>query len=323
MKKLAAITLSAALCCLAWADDSKSGLGAANAALQEGNADAALAALSSLPQPLANSASAHNLRCRIFYTLQQWDAAEGECEVATNLDGQNSDFHLWHGRTLGERAERASFVTAFALAKRTREEFEQAVQLNPRNAEALADLGEFYNSAPGVVGGRVDKAESVAAQLDKVDSARAYQLRGTIAEGRKDFASAENAFRQAIAASAHPAFQWMSLASFYRRRARWQEMETAVHNGLAAAERDKHSGVALYNGASVLIQANRDPDLAARMLEAYLVSNSKTEEGPAFVAHVWLARLKAQRGDSAAAHQQRAAALALATGYKPAEELKN
>ena len=210
-------------------------LAQANAALQAGEADRALALLNSLAPSGAGQAEAHNLQCRVRYTLEQWDAAVSQCEQAVRLDGQNSDYHLWLGRALGEKADRASFLSAYSLAKRVRAEFEEAVRLNPRNAEALADLGDFYQQAPGIVGGGMDKAQAIAAQLDKVDPARAHELRGRIAEGRKDYGTAEREFRQAIAAAAHPAFQWITLASFYSRRQRWTEMESALHSGMTAA----------------------------------------------------------------------------------------
>jgi tetratricopeptide (TPR) repeat protein len=295
-------------------------LAQANASLQAGEADKALELLQSLG---TGSAEAHNLTCRVRLTLEQWDAAANECQQAVNLDRQNSGYHLWLGRALGEKADRASFVSAYSLGKRVRQEFEEAVRLNPRNAEALADLGEFYYDAPGVVGGGTGKAEGVAAQLDKVDGARAQELRARIAEQRKDYGTAEREFKMAIAASAHPAFQWMTLASFYRRRENWTAMVSAVQSGISAAQRDKHSGVALYNGASTLTRANREPALAAKMLENYLAGANKTEEAPAFVAHVRLARLKQQLGDSTAAKREQAAALALAHEYKPAQDSKH
>jgi len=114
----------------------------------------------------------------------------------------------------------------------------------------------------------------------------------------------------------------MSLASFYRNRERFAEMESAIRSGESAAKRDRHAGVALYNGASLLRATNRDPARAAKMLEDYLGSSAKTEEGPAFVAHIWLAQLKQQLGDTAAASREQAAALALAHEYKPAQEMK-
>jgi hypothetical protein len=100
-------------------------------------------------------------------------------------------------------------------------------------------------------------------------------------------------------------------------------MESALRSGETAAQHDKKSGVALYNGAGVLRACHRDPDLAAKLLEQYLAGPRFTEEAPVFVAHTQLAVLKAQLGDPAAASRERAAALALAHDYKPAQELKH
>lgn len=319
----------AAFATAAWADAPAVVLTQANAALQAGETDKALALLLPLTQPdsgqigTRNQAEAHNLECRVRYILEQWDRAVSECEKAVDLDRQNAAYHLWLGRALGEKAGRANFLNAYSLGKRVRDEFEESVRLDPRNAEAMGDLGEFYYSAPSVVGGGTDKAEKLASQLDRIEPARAHEMRGHIAEEHKDFDSAEREYKQAVAVAAHPAFQWGALASFYRRRERWAEMESAVQSCRSAAEHDKHAGVALYDAASVLIRTNRNPELAARMLESYLASAQKTEEAPAFVAHVRLGRLKEQLGDTEGAKRERASALALAHDYKPAQEMKH
>jgi tetratricopeptide (TPR) repeat protein len=293
-----------------------------NQALQAGQADKALGLIHSLPQDGAGIAEAQNLQCRVRYALQQWDTAVQECEQAVRLDGQNANYHLWLGRAFGGKADHVSFMTAFSLGKRVRSEFETAVRLNPRNADALADVGDFYQQAPGIVGGGLDKAEGVAAQLDKVAPPRAHLLRARIAESRKDYGTAEREFKLAISSSTHPADHWSTLASYYRRRQQWPEMESAIRSCVSASEHDKSTSVALYDGAGVLIESNRNPDLAATMLADYLASSTKTEEAPAFEAHVRLARLKKQLGDSAGAQREKAAALALAHDYKPALDLK-
>jgi tetratricopeptide (TPR) repeat protein len=294
-----------------------------NAALQNGGADRALALLRSLAQSGAGEAEARNLECRVLYMLGKWNQAVSECEQAVRLDEENSSYHLWLGRALGEKADRASFLSAYSLAKRVRAEFEEAVRLDPLDGEALSDLGEFYYSAPGEVGGGIDKAEKLAVQLEKVDATRAHELRGHSAEERKDYGTAEREFKQAIAVSAHPASQWMTLAGFYRRRERWAEMESAVENGASLAQRDRKACVALYDGAALLTRTNRKPELAAKMLEDYLASPAKTEAAPAFQAHLRLARLKEQLGDSGAAQRERAAALALAHDYTPPQDAKH
>lgn len=318
MKNCFALLLLIAALSPGAADVLKNGLSQADAALQSGEADRALTLLNSMPV----SAEVHNLRCRVYFTLQRWDDAVSECEQAVRLDGGNANDHLWFGRALGEKADKASFLAAFSLAKRARSEFEQAVNLNPHDGEALTDLGEFYTSAPGVVGGGTDKARSLVAPLEHVDPARAHILLGRIAESGDDLGTAEREYKLAAATSEHPAFAWMTLASFYRKHGRWDEMETAVDSGYKAAQHDRRAGVALYNGASVLIHGKRNLELAEKMLEEYLASYPKTEEGPAFEAFTRLAKLRAQRGNKDGAWQARAEALKLAHDYKPAAGLK-
>lgn len=294
----------------------------ANAALQAGEADKALALLAQSAQSGPSAAQAQNLLCRVHLTLEQWDAAATACEQAVHLDQENSDYHLWLGRALGEKASRASFLSAFSLAKRTRAEFEEAVHLDPHNIEALSDLGDFYRQAPGAVGGGIDKAQGIVGEFDKIDPAGADELRGRIAEQRKDFSTAETEYKKMTTAGPHPARGWSALAGFYSRQKRYDDMESAIRNAMTAALHDKHESVALYDGAGLLTEAKRNPTLAATLLDDYLAAPSKTEDAPAFVAHLRLARLKAQLGDTAAAERERTAALALAHEYKPAQDFK-
>lgn len=319
MKTWAAVLAVAAVVATASGQSRSDTLAAANAALQAGEADKALALLDPIVEQDPTAAEAHNLKCRVWLTLGDADEAVNECQRAVALDANNSMNHLWLGRALGDKADHAAFLTAYSLAKRVHLEFEEAIRLDERNGEALASLGEFDCSAPGVVGGGLDKAEAVAAKLDKVDPPRAHELRGQIAEQRKDYETAEQELRHAIGAGAHPAYQWMALASFYRRRERWNEMVAAVRSGANAARRDSRAAVALYNGAGTLAKANRELPTAARMLEEYVASSNKTEEAPAFVAYARLARVEQQLGDQQAASTNLAAATALAQEYKPGQ----
>jgi len=314
VKTIAALVMLGACIGLGAADLPKSGLAQADAALQAGEADRALSMLSGMP----SSAEAHLLRCRVYFSEEHWDDAVSECETAVRLEGQNAQNHLWLARALGEKADAVSFVSAFSLAKRARAEFEQATSLDPRNGEALTDLGEFYSSAPGVVGGGNDKAQGLVSQLEKIDPSRAHVLQARIAFNTKDYGTAEREFKLATTTSAHPAFPWMALASFYRKRERWNEMQSAVDSGYRAAQRDRAAGVALYNGATVLVKGKRNLALAEKMLEEYLANYSKSEEAPAFQVHTLLAKVKAQLGNKDGARQEKAAALSLARDFKPA-----
>jgi tetratricopeptide (TPR) repeat protein len=291
-----------------------------NTALQAGQADRALTLLSSLPLQGMNNAQALNLACRVHFTLGQWDDAVRNCEQAVRLDPNDARSHMWLGRAYGEKANRSSFITAFSLGKRVVQEFQRAAQIDPQDPEALADLGSFYAEAPSVVGGGLEKAQSVVAQLDRIDPARAYELRAQIDKQHKDFGAAENDLKKAISVSHHPAFQWTTLARFYQERKQWNDMDAAIRGMMTAAARDSHCGVALYDAAGVLIMAKRDPELAAKLLQDYLSSSSKTEEAPAFVAYSRLALLQLELGDAASAQMSQAAASQMARDYQPAQD---
>ena len=302
-----------------YAQISTATLSQANKDLQAGEADQAIALLAPLPTTGDGAAEAQNILCRVRFTLQQWSQAAAECQQAVTLDGQNSDYHMWLGRVLGQQASHASFLSAYGIAKHSLSEMQTAVKLNPKNGPALSDLGDYYAQAPGIAGGGTDKAQAIAVQLDKVDSARAQELRGDIAMAQKDYTTAENEYRQAATVASEPADYWTVLADFYRKRQRWSDLDAAIQNCVSAAAKDKNSSVGLYDGAGVLIAANRNPALAAQMLENYLSSSSLTEEAPAFIAHIRLSRLKQQLGDAAGAKTELAIAAQLAKEFNPAQ----
>ena len=313
----AALLAAAALVC---AQIPAATLTQANTYLQNGEADRALGLLTPLPANGAGADEAQNLLCRLRFQLQQWGQATSNCQRAVSLNSKNSDYYMWLGRVLGQQASHVSFFTAYGDAKKSLAAMEMAVKLNPQNGPALSDLGDYYAEAPGIAGGGVDKAQGVASQLDKVDRGRAAQLRGDIAMAQKNYAEAEQYYRQATMVSSEHAHMWTVLASFYRRRQRWNDLDAAISNCLSAAAKEKNSSVALYDGAGVLITARRNPQLARQMLEKYLSSRSLNEEAPAFIAHIRLARLKHQLGDAAGAQQDLAAAASLAHEFNPSQD---
>ena len=55
------------------------------------------------------------------------------------------------------------------------------------------------------------------------------------------------------------------------------------------------------------------------MLENYLSNSSLSEQAPAFIAHIWLSRLKQQLGDAAGAKSELAIAAQMAHEFNPAQ----
>jgi len=293
---------------------------AVRGALDRGQADEALQMLDTTLKADPNDAEALNLRCRVYYAEERWDDAISACERAVQIAQGNSSYHMWLGRSYGKKAQQLSLMAAYKMAKMLRAEFETAVNLDPKNGEALSDLGQFYAQAPAIVGGGSGKAEGVAHQLDGFAPERALELRAQIAEQKKDYEAAEKALRAKISASHSAAQAWMDLGSFYERRQRWDEMLAALQSGAVAADRDH--GPALADGAAVLMIAGREPRLAIEWLRAYLSSSALSEEAPAFVVHARIGTLLKQLGDGRGAQKEFDAARALAQDYTEAPEPK-
>jgi tetratricopeptide (TPR) repeat protein len=288
----------------------------ASADLAAGRADDAISRLSSSLAGNPGDAQAHNLLCRVYYQEERWDDAIRECEAAVRLAPLDSRYHLWLGRAYGEKADAIHSIKAFGLAKKVRDEFEHAVQLEGGNVDALSDLGEFYTAAPPIVGGGKQKAQDVVQALEQYDLTQAHELKGRLAEKDKKYPLAENEFK--AAAEAQTADAWMTLASFYARRKQWDQMLQAVHAGIDAdAKAAKPHGSALVDGAALLARNDKDPQLAIQLLKLYLDSPNKSADAPAFQVHAQLGYLLEQQGDHEGARQQMEAATALAHEYHP------
>ena len=305
----AALFLALSLPAQAAADSSKDLLAA-------GRVDDAIQTLKQQISHSPTDAEANNLLCRAYFMLEEWDHGISACERAVNLAPQNSLYHLWLGRTYGEKADRAGFMSAAGLAKKVRGEFERAVDLDPKSWEARTDLAEFYLEAPGIVGGGKDKARAQADVLASLNPAMAHYMNGRIAEKNKDIATAEREYRAAIEASHGGAHAWLNLALFYRHQDRLDEMEQALRT---MESRPLDRPESLMDGGSIVLRTGRDYALGIELVRKYL-SGPTVEEGPAFKAHYIVGQLLEKQGDRPAAAQEYRAALALAREYTRAQE---
>lgn len=280
--------------------------------LDQGRANDAIAALKERLAAAPGDALAHNLLCRVYYQEERWDNAANECQAAVQMAPGNSGFHDWMGRVYGEQAQRASLLKAYSLAKKVHAEFIAAIQADPKNVLALADMGEYDADTPGFLGGGLDKARSMAAQLAPLSASHAHALLAVIAQKEHDKTAAERELRQAIAQSQRPAGRWMDLASFFGKQGDLSAMERAIQSGLAA---DADHSSALVDGASILLRYKQNFPLAEQMLRLYLASGHLSEDAPSFRVHAQLGHLLALEGNTAAAQKETALAHALASGW--------
>ncbi len=109
----------------------------------------------------------------------------------------------------------------------------------------------------------------------------------------------------------------MSLASFYRRRSRLDDMQKAITQAIAQPNK---SAEVYYNAASELFQSGRDLPSAVQYLKKYLDSSGMVEDAPAFRAHYLLGQIYEKMGKKSDAVAEYKASLSLASGFAPASK---
>jgi tetratricopeptide (TPR) repeat protein len=210
------------------------------------------------------------------YMLADFKGSSEAFEKAVALDPANSDYAWWLGRAYGRRAETSSLLTAPGYASRARQNFERAVQLNPRNLDALGDLFEYYLEAPGFLGGGIDKARAAAARIAEIDAGEGYRAQAKLAEKRKEYAAAEIELRRAVETAPQTVGRFIELARFLARQGRFHESD----QNLARAEKLAPGNPrVIFAKADIYLKSGRNRDQAKKLLERYMTL-SLTPEDP-------------------------------------------
>jgi tetratricopeptide (TPR) repeat protein len=258
------------------------------------------------------------LLAKSYLELQERDAAVKSAERAVSIDPQNSIYHEWLGRAYGEKADHAGWLPAISLAKKTRKEFETAVQLDKKNFSARQALIEFDCSAPGIVGGGEDKAQPHIKELAEMDVAEGHYAAGNCRRQRKDFVTADAEFAKAL--ESHPKSPELiyDIGDYAVKHSQPETMLAVAEAGEQAAPNDPR---AKFYRAVALILRKENPEEAEQMLREYLTSAPVRTGFPHPTAtHYWLGRLLENENKREDAEKELEAALKLDPKNKMAQE---
>ncbi len=258
------------------------------------------------------------LLAKTYYELQQHDSAIAAAERAVTLNPKSSVYHEWLGRAFGQKAEHAMWFSAIGLAKKTRKEFQIAVDLDERNFSAQQALIEFDCSAPGIVGGGEDKARLDIARVAALDEAEGYYGRGVCRREKKDFASADAEFTKALEAHPTSASLIYDIGDYAVRRQQGNRLLAIADAGEKVDPEDSRGE---YYRAVGLILKNENLAEADRLLRTYLSHARVRADYPRLSwVHEWLGRLLEIQGNPEAARAEYESALKLDPKTKAAKE---
>jgi len=206
------------------------------------------------------------LLARSYLELQQHDAAIKSAERAVAINGRNSVYHEWLGRAYGEKADHANPFSAMSLAKKSRKEFEIAVELDAKNYSARQALIEFYCRAPGIVGGGEEKALPHIQQLAELDAAEGHYAAGNCRRQKKDYAAADAEFTKALESNPKSTELIYDIGDYALGHNQMERLLAVADAGERVAPGDLRGK--FYRGVALVLK-KESPEEAERLLEEY------------------------------------------------------
>lgn len=259
----------------------------------------------------------HLLLAKSHFELSQYEAASSSAEKALAIAPDNSVYHEWLGRSLGERAARASWLSALSLARKAQQEFETAVKLDPRNFSAYQALIEYDCAAPGIAGGGEDKAQPKIAELAAMDVGEGHYAAGNCRRQKKDYAAADSEFDKALATAKSPNLIY-DIGDYAAKRGQAGRLLAVVEAGLEHAPRDVREK--FYRAAALILKREK-PEEADRLLREYVkTAPVRTSYPHPAAVHEWLGKLAETRNDADAARREYETSLQLDPKNKSVKE---
>ena len=119
------------------------------------------------PRVKANSADAEAaaMLSQVRLVFGDLDGAIEMAETAIKLNGKVAEYHWLLARACGEKARVSGILKALGLAKRFRQEAEEAIALDPGHIQSRLYLISYYAGAPGIAGGDRKKAEQLVDEV--------------------------------------------------------------------------------------------------------------------------------------------------------------
>jgi len=257
-----------------------------------------LAAASSQPE----NAEIQLLLTKTHLEMQQYDTAIKSAERAVALQPKSSVYHEWLGRAYGERADHASFVTALGFAKKTRREFEIAVELDGNNFVARQAVIEFDCAAPGIAGGGEDKARPEIAQMAALDAAEGHFATGNCRRQKKDFATADAEFGKALQGNLKSLERVCDIGDYAVHHENAELLLAAANLAAKLAPGDPR--VKFYRGVALVIQKQDAAEAEKELGEYIKVAPVRSGYPRASTAHYWLGKLFENEGKESSARSE-------------------
>jgi tetratricopeptide (TPR) repeat protein len=293
------------------------------------------------------------LLAQVKMAFKDFDGALPLAQHAVELDGGDSNYHLKLGQVYGQMAARAGIFAAGPLAVKFRKEVEIALELDPKNLEALDSMMQFKFQAPALLGGDKDQARALAEEMTRLNPRNGYLAHAELAELETNSTEVEAYYLKAVEADPKNYRALTSLAEFdshsppakydlatkhakealqldpsrvgaywilarvFALQQRWGDLDPI----LVASERNVPDDLRpFYEAARALLETGKEFPRAEGYVKKYLSQEPEGGEPDAAEAHRLLALVFEKEGRNSEARAEIQAALQLRPNFKSAKE---
>lgn len=229
-------------------------------------------------------------------------------ERVVKSDDRNAVAHFYLGQAYGAQAERANVFKQASLARKTKSEFDRAVQLDPDYVDARAGLVQFYWQAPGIVGGSKDKAREQIDEIRRRDPYRAGLISANLASRDKDTAGALRAYEQLATQFPDSIGVQVNVISL---EVQLKQYDGAFQHIDRLQRAHPDAMLAQYVLGRTSAESGQQLERGEQALRRYLAYTPKSNEPSLAAAHWRLGMIQQQRGQTENARAEYRTALSL------------
>ena len=259
----------------------------------------------------------------LFYLGKAWltqedhDKAIDWLKKAIKLNENSSEYHLWLGQAYGTKAQNSSVVKQPFLAKKVKNEFKKAVELDPANLNARFGLMQYYLVAPGIMGGDKDEGKKQAEEIKKQDPFRGHQAFGLVYENEKEPDKAEKEYLAAIEERPESLDSYYALGYFYARIEKYDKASETFEKIVA---KDPEEMDAYYQIGRMGALSGQNLDRSVECFKKYLTKEPGKDSPSLAWAHYRLGMVYEQKKETDLAKREYQSALELDPDHKEAKK---
>ena len=251
---------------------------------------------------------------RISVDEGNYEDASGFFEEAVDADDKVADYFSWLGNTYATLAQDANPISQGILATKMKNAWEKVIELDPNNIDSRRSLIQFYLQAPGFMGGSIEKAKEMAAQIAKIKPAEGHLQFGNIYLKENNPQAAEKKYLAAIKADPN---NTTILGTFYLNQ---RQFDKAFAYFEDAVKKNPEDYASIYQIGKTSALSGQKLDRGEECLNKYLTHQPKQNEPSYAGANMRLGQIFEKRGNKAEAKKHYEAALKQEATLKEAKE---